>query len=94
MQNMIIFGHEVSVHKTRYTNSNRPAVQLIDETEGCPFCMLSVNMSAELGDEEFVVKDWSENEEVAVAALASGLFVDTGRKVQVGFVEAPIWRFA
>ncbi len=39
-----------------------------------------------------LVKTWSENEAFAKAALATGLFEDTGKRFPTGFVEAQIWK--
>ena len=84
----------------KYVNG-RLAIQLVsaDSCEGIlsagePVGMLTVNIpSAELEDGEFLVKTWSENEDLAGGALASGRFVDTGRRVPTGHVEAQVWRF-
>lgn len=57
--------------------------------------VLTVNIpEEELGPGEFLVKTWSENEALAAAALLSGDFVDTGRRVPTGRVEAQVWRMA
>ena len=62
--------------------------------DGQCFATLSVNFpEVELEHNEFAVKTWSENEQVAADALASGLFVDTGKRIQSGYVEASVWRF-
>jgi len=64
--------------------------------DGQRFAILSVNFpfpEVELEHNEFAVKTWSENEEIAADALASGLFVDTGKRIRSGYVEAPVWRF-
>jgi hypothetical protein len=37
------------------------------------------------------IKNWSENAEMAEAAMATGAFVDTGRTIRVNFVAAPVW---
>lgn len=88
-----VFGIEVTIVKTRYSANDALAVELID-ADG-PFCMLSTNLIAEqLAEGEFAVKNWSENEDVAKAALASGHFIDTGRRTRSCELEAPIWRFA
>jgi hypothetical protein len=59
---------------------------------GEPFGTLTVCIPhINLHTNEILVKTWSENEPFAKAALASGLFVDTGKRVHNGFVVAPIW---
>ena len=75
-----------------YRKGGSLAVELVD-TNGEGLAMLSVNIpesSHLLGDNEFFVKTWSENEEIAKDALASGLFRDTGR-CSDGFISAKIW---
>lgn len=74
----------------------RMAILLVDDATEEPHSKLTVNLpeAPKLAPGEFHVKTWGENEEVARAALASGLFVDTGRRVPTGFVEAHVWRFA
>lgn len=44
-----------------------------------------------LPDGFFLVKTWSENEELAASLLAQGVFVDTGVRVPTGHVEASVW---
>ena len=77
-----------------YTLNGRPCIELrLKEGDFWePFCALTVNLpKEELNEGEVFIKDWSENERVAQAALASGLFRDTGKLVRTGFVHAPIW---
>lgn len=60
-----------------------------------PFGVLTVNIPGVTLDEgEYLIKTWSENEHIAAAALASGLFEDTGRRVVCGETEAEVWRWA
>ena len=62
--------------------------------DGQRFATLSVNFSeVKMEEGEFAVKTWSENEQIAADCLASGLFVDTGKRIQSGYVEASVWRF-
>jgi len=62
--------------------------------DGQRFATLSVNFpEVELEEGEFAVKTWSENEQIAEDALASGLFINTGKRIRSGYVEASVWRF-
>jgi len=62
------------------------------ENAGDDFGTLTVNIpDVLLRGHEVLIKNWSENEEMAKAALESDLFIDTGKRVATGFVEAPIW---
>lgn len=89
------------LYKTLYVNKRqyaggRMALQL-NMPDGQLAAVLTVNIpecDKLLGPGEFFIKTWSENEEIAKEALASGLFVDTGRRVENGFVEAQIWKWA
>src|SRR5690349_14782998 len=83
----------LTVHFGMYQNNRHLAVSLYD-AEGSLYATLSCNLDGDLGAGEFFVKNWSENEEIAVSALQSGVFIDTGRRVGAGFVEVPIWRLA
>jgi len=82
------------MQKAAYPNG-RLALRLIDYDDGSPIAVLTTNIpSAKLEPGEFLVKTWSENETIAEACLASGFFVDTGKRVKTGFTEAHIWRFS
>jgi len=76
----------------KYRQNGRTAIELITADEYEPFCTLTCNLDhVPLNDREVIVKTWSENEEVAACALASGLFRDTGKRALTGFVLAQIW---
>jgi len=73
----------------RYSNS-RFAIEL--DYKGDRFATLTTNLpDVPLEEDQVIIKTWSENEEIAKAALASGLFRDTGMRVSTGFVQAQIW---
>jgi hypothetical protein len=77
-----------------YQNNGRFAIvgELDNGAYTEKFGVLSVNISsANLDDNEIIIKNWSENEQFAHAALISGYFRDTGRRITTGFVEAPVW---
>ena len=78
---------EVTTYKTGGT-------AVILNQDGQRFATLSVNFSeVKLEHNEFAVKTWSENEEIAADCLSSGLFIDTGKRIKSGYVEASVWRF-
>lgn len=79
----------------QYGVSGRVAIELfmMGEYGREPFGILTCNLPyVPLEDGEVIIKNWSENEDIAKAALASGYFKDTGKRVATGFVEAQIWR--
>lgn len=84
----------VRVQQGYYQHGGHLAIKLI-ANEGTVAAVLTVNIPGlKLRPGEFFVKAWSENALIAADALASGLFVDTGRRVATGHVKAQIWRFA
>lgn len=85
-------GEKISVQLGVSYQNGQPKVQLWD-FEG-PYGSLSVasDQPVILAPGEFLAKVWSENEEIAACALKSGLFIDTGRRIPMGFVEAQVWR--
>ena len=87
-------GKTLYIMSTTYKEGNRTAI-VIQDNDGCPQAVLTVNLPNQpLEDDEFFVKTWSENEEISRAALYSGLFLDTGKRVTNGFVQAHVWKFA
>lgn len=86
------FGpHEVHLTTGRYTNG-RIAVQLIENGE--PYATVSVNVpEAPIGDDEFFVKNYSENEGLLEELLRVGLLEFTGRFVDAGGLGSlPVFR--
>lgn len=73
-------------------HNDATAIQLVDADEE-PIATLSLNLPTDthlLGPDEFFAKIYSENEQIAIDALRSGLFQDTGRRA-ISF-QAPIWK--
>jgi|SRR5579871_882834 len=88
-----VFG-PVSIVKLAYNNGSL-AVQLISESDGEDIATLSINLpeyAHQLSVNEFFVKTYSENEEIAREALASGVVQDTGARFQTGMGPVSIWR--
>jgi|GEM_PF-4538587 len=86
-------GERVKIEKIYYQNNNRIALRVFDK-DGTPLATLTCNLpDEELAEDEFFVKTWSENGPISEAARQSGLFVDTGRRVQAGYCEAEVWKF-
>lgn len=84
---------KVLIEESYYAQGNRMALLLI-HNDGCRLATLTTNMPEhDLEEGEFFVKDWSENQELAAEAMASGLFVDTGKRVGSGHVPVPVWKF-
>jgi hypothetical protein len=80
-----LFGEEtpVSFSLDHYTNGAL-FVGLMDE-EG-PYADVSVNLpeSKELAPDEFFLKNWSENEELANELIKKGIILPTGKQSKMG----------
>ena len=80
-----LFGEEtpVSFSFDHYMNGAL-FVGLVDE-EG-PYSNVSVNLpeSGSLPKDEFFLKNWSENEELANALIEKGIIVPTGKQASMG----------
>lgn len=92
MNNCFITRHFglLSIVKDTYADGNL-AILIVDSDYGMDVATLSVNLPQHahcLRHDEFFAKTYSENEEIAQDALVSGLFQDTGVRVD-GW---PIWR--
>jgi hypothetical protein len=75
----------VSVHTDRYTHGGGLAVQLIDDADGMDYATLSVNVQGtSLADDEFVFKNYSENEGLLEAMLGAAVVELTGRSCDLG----------
>ena len=92
--------HNITIRGRSYAASygeyeqGRMAITYNDPGTGQRFSVLTVNLpSAHLAEGEFAVKTWSENAATVKAALETGLFVDTGKRIPTGFVEASVWKF-
>lgn len=87
------FG-KANIVKRLYADNKRTAVMLIDAVDGSPITTLSVNIpEAILKEGEFCVKGWSENMQIVEDCRNSGHFIDTGKRIPVGYVQAEIWKF-
>ena len=82
-------GEVLDIEKACYGEGN-VAIRIGNEYE--PYAILSVNIvDLELEPNEFAVKNYSENEEIYNFIKETGIFEDTGKTAQTGFVTVPIW---
>ena len=66
---------------------------MVKLADGRPWGKLTVNLPDDpLEPGEFHVRSWDEGAELAAAAMATGLFLDTGKRVPTGWVQASVWR--
>jgi hypothetical protein len=80
----------VTLIETAYADGSLGIIAV--EASGEPYGKLSVNLGRPLAPRHVAIKTWSENEQLAAAALASGLFEESGLTIPAGFAEAPVWR--
>jgi hypothetical protein len=94
----------VTVMCAAYGDVDGPLAVILNDEDGQRLATLSVNMggpdcsqdSRDLPQNCFYVKRWSENEQLASEAYASGLFklrADLPAAAS-GFVTAPVWQIA
>lgn len=83
---------ELMIFKSRYIYSPELIRIDMETTDGEPFCTLSLNdptQAEDLEKDEFIVKDYSENEGIWEQMLSFWRFQDTGKSDRY---SAPIWR--
>jgi len=74
----------------RYYNE-RLCITLIDANTGEEYLRATVNIpDVELGKDELIIKDYSENEGILKALVDAGVIEETGKYVQTGFVKFPV----
>ena len=84
-------GFDCVVQKTNYGNNGRTALQLFDLTDGAPVATATVNIpDVELGENEVLIKNYSENEGMLEALEKGGIVSRTGESISNGFVTIPI----
>ena len=83
-----------SIQVGRYPAGNAVYVQLFCE-DGEPLGTFSTNLvpyGGKVEADEFHVRNWAENEGLVEPMMKTGLFVDTGKRMETGHVVAPIWK--
>jgi uncharacterized protein involved in type VI secretion and phage assembly len=84
--------HNIKLIAEKYQNGRLAILGICDDGE--EFSVLTTNFPSHshmLKENQTFIKDWSENEQFAQAALKSGFFKDTGSTIPSGFVQVKIW---
>lgn len=94
MKKLIFFGEELTAELGQYPNG-ATGLKLTGDY-GTPYGTLSVNIveaSDKLPKNQIYVKDWSENEDIAIDAIHQGLIklVDDGKPFATGHVVAKVY---
>ncbi len=77
--------YEVFLRVSKYMNNGRRSVQLIDAEDGCSFMTVTVNVpDAHIGEDEVIVKNYSENEGVLDFLIENGLVRGVKRMIDRG----------
>jgi hypothetical protein len=85
-----IDNENIILHCAYYAN-DRLAIQA--NCDDGPYGKLTVNLPEnQLGPNEIFVRTTEENERLAKAAMKTGLFEDTGKKLPSGFIKISIWK--
>lgn len=81
---------DLKIQWGRYPNG-RVAIRLLD-AEG-PYATATVNVAkADLATDEVIVKDYAENAGMLFLLQEMGVVEPTGRRIPLGFVDAPVAR--
>ena len=87
IENQIVF--EKKLQTKRYSNGQ--LALLVEGGDGEPIAELSImHNPVELASDEFILKDYSENEELAQEFIDSGLIMPLDRFVLIGAHLCPI----
>lgn len=82
--------YELFIEMGSYANG-RPAIQLMDAEDGCPYTTATVNLpDVLLADNEVLIKDYSENEGILDFLVENNIVIPTDRGVQSGHVWVPV----
>lgn len=81
---------QVTLRQRNYANG-RPALEIIDATDGLLFAVASVNLpDVLLEEDEILIKDYSENEGMLNFLTENNIITVTENGVESGFVWIPV----
>lgn len=89
MENITVFGANVTAIITRYNSPRNPAIQCFNE-QG-PYGTASVNLPFELNPNLIAIKNWSENEGIEEELQDAGIIGQKVGEVPQGYVDIPIY---
>jgi hypothetical protein len=90
MKKITFLGIDYEVKISRFNTNNRPALFLIDCSDGSP-ARISVNLpQIEMADNETAIKNYSENDGILEHLIKDGIVSEPVRFVDSGFVQVPI----
>jgi len=84
-------GQECTLRKSKYQEGGSTALYLVDSQTGEPVVMATVNMpEISLGENEVLIKDYSENKGILKTLIDARILEDTGKRVPAGYTEVAI----
>jgi hypothetical protein len=88
---IVVDDEQISIMQDEF-KAGGIALQLLD-SDGLPYTRFSECIpGTPLADGEFLARTRAENESLRQPMLDTGLFVDTGRRVESGFIETEVWK--
>lgn len=79
---------DCTLKQSKYNNNNRIALELFDTQDGSPVAVATVNLSDEpLGENEVIIKNYSENEGMVTALIEAGIIGEVKRVISNGWVK-------
>lgn len=79
-------GYNIHLSIKRYANG-RPCIELFDEDDGFPFARATANVTEwQPGEDEILIKNYSENEGLLDWLVSNGIVEDTLRTHRSGFI--------
>ena len=90
MKQIVFRKKKLVLDYARYKN-DRLCITLLEAKSGDEWYVATVNLpDVELGQDEVIIKDYSENEGIFKALVDAGVIVDTGKRVKSGYVSCPV----
>ena len=86
-----LYGEDYVIRVSTFPATGQPAL-LLEDSQGYQSKASVALPGVKLGPGEILIKNWGADAESASALYKTGLFVDTGKTVDSGFVKIPIWR--
>lgn len=88
-----ILGQWCVIRHAGWYGDKTPAIKITTIQTDEPMATLTVcQPGTKLAEDELLVKGWIENEPVIEACRKLNEFVDTGRRVSVGYCLAEVWK--
>lgn len=84
-----IYGEEIKCRIEKYCNNGGTALTL-ESLTGEPFGVASINTDYNIEKDEIVLKNYSENKDIAIELLKNNILIKTNKFVEVGNSICPI----